>query len=423
MHLLTSPFPSDKMMATGTGTEKTVVHTTCRLRERVRSRRKHSIGRSGHISVKEGANLSLDFMTGFTIFIIAFIYVATLIPGLLLNLQNTNIDYNAVAYRTGVILTEDSGSPVSWENPALYTDYFIQNGATGTRLGLALSSTTPNVLSFQKINRFYCSTLLAYPGDYRSKAVFGDYPYLFNISLQITGENTTRAVGDVVPDEYGYIRRVVKVKGFSNVTIGQQVITNLNMVSTDNVTIHNFLVQFNSTDLLANSSNPACKSPLYQINPWQDQMVVNLTDLQKTMGNANTNASLVSLTILAAQQSQPFPVPVAVTKAKFNSATNMTGLIPPLFLYVDGNSTPVTTLPVNVSSNLSLFLSPGYFYNMGYNTANQQDMQTQMYVEYTFQLTQPDHYLNNTVSGSFPYTYSDVTPASLNDGVMEIEVW
>ncbi|MGB7788305.1 hypothetical protein [Methanoregula sp.] len=362
-------------------------------------------------------------MTGFTIFIIAFIYVATLIPGLLLNLQNTNIDYNAVAYRTGVILTEDSGSPVSWENPALYTDYFIQNGATGTRLGLALSSTTPNVLSFQKINRFYCSTLLAYPGDYRSKAVFGDYPYLFNISLQITGENTTRAVGDVVPDEYGYIRRVVKVKGFSNVTIGQQVITNLNMVSTDNVTIHNFLVQFNSTDLLANSSNPACKSPLYQINPWQDQMVVNLTDLQKTMGNANTNASLVSLTILAAQQSQPFPVPVAVTKAKFNSATNMTGLIPPLFLYVDGNSTPVTTLPVNVSSNLSLFLSPGYFYNMGYNTANQQDMQTQMYVEYTFQLTQPDHYLNNTVSGSFPYTYSDVTPASLNDGVMEIEVW
>src|SRR5208337_5431024 len=119
---------------------------------------------------------------------------------------------------------------VSWENPALYTDYFIQNGATGTRLGLALSSTTPIVLSFQKINRFYCSTLLAYPGDYRSKAVFGDYPYLFNISLQITGENTTRVVGDVVPDEYGYIRRVVEVKGFSNVTIGQQVITNLNMI-------------------------------------------------------------------------------------------------------------------------------------------------------------------------------------------------
>ena len=44
---------------------------------------------------REGANLSLDFLVGFTVFIIAFIYVATLIPGLLLDLQNKNIDYNA----------------------------------------------------------------------------------------------------------------------------------------------------------------------------------------------------------------------------------------------------------------------------------------------------------------------------------------
>ena len=387
------------------------------------SRRKCSHGTGDHLPERERANLSLDFLTGFTVFIIAFIYVATLVPGLLLDLQNTNIDYNAVAYRTGVILTEDPGSPNTWENPAVYSDYFIQNGATGTRLGLALSSTTPNVLSLQKINRFYCSTLLTYPGDYRSRAVFGDYPYLFNVSLQITGENATRVVGDILPDEYGYIRRVVKVRGYSNVTIGQQVITNMNMNSTDNVTIHNFLVQFNSTDLLANTSNPACKNPLYQINPWQDQMVVNLTDLNTTLGNRTTNASLVSLTILRAQQSQPFPLPSAVTTAKFDSTANLTGLVPPLFLYADGNSTPVTTLPVNVSSNISLVLSPGYFYNMGYNSATQQDLQTQMYVEYTFQLTQPDHYLNNTVSGAFPYTYSYVTPPALHDGIMEIAVW
>jgi hypothetical protein len=216
----------------------------------------------------------------------------------------------------------------------------------------------------------------------------------------------------------------VEVKGYSNVTIGQQVITYLNMTSWDNVTTHNFLVQFNSTDLLANASNPACYNPVYQINPWQDQMVINLTDLQTTTKKLGTTANLTSLTILRAQQSQPFPLPTAITTAKFDKSTNLTGLVPPLYLYVDGNSTPVTTLPINVTSNVSLVISPGYFYNMGYNSANQLDAQTQMYVEYTFELSQPDHFLNNTVSGTFfQYTYSNVTPPALNNGVMEIAVW
>jgi hypothetical protein len=369
--------------------------------------------------VKEGANLSLDFLAGFTVFIIAFIYVATLIPGFLLDLQNKNVDYNAVAYRTGVILTEDPGSPVSWENPAAYSDYFIQTN--NIRFGLALSKDTPDVLSIQKINRFYCTTF-SYPTDYQSRAVFGDYHYLFNISLQIAGENETRSIGDVIPDEYGYIRRVVKVKNPSNVTIGLPVINALNMKSTDNVTTHPFTVLFNSTDLLDNTSNPACTNPLYQINPWQDQLMVNLTDLQETMGNASTNASLVRLDILRAQQSQPYPNP-AISTVEFFDNTNPPGGIPPLFLYTDGNSTPVATLPVNVVDNVSLILSPGFFYNMGYNTNNQLDQQTQMYVKYTFQLSQNDTYLNNTVSGPFSYTYNEVTPSTLNDGVMEIAVW
>ena len=37
--------------------------------------------------IDDTANLSIDFLAGFTIFMIAFIYVATLIPGLLLGLQ------------------------------------------------------------------------------------------------------------------------------------------------------------------------------------------------------------------------------------------------------------------------------------------------------------------------------------------------
>ena len=203
--------------------------------------------------IDDTANLSIDFLVGFTIFIVAFIYVATLIPGLMLGLQSNTIDYNAVAYRTGVILVEDPGSPVSWENNGIYSDNYIQTN--GIRFGLALSKDTPNILSQQKLNRFFCSTFV-YPEDYRSRAVFGNYPYLFNISLQIAGNTITQSIGDVLPDGYGYVRRVVQLKGWSNATIGSSTIQALNYDNKTNVTTHSFFIQINSTDLLNNATNP-----------------------------------------------------------------------------------------------------------------------------------------------------------------------
>ena len=67
--------------------------------------------------IDDTANLSIDFLAGFTIFMIAFIYVATLIPGLLLGLQGSTIDYSGVAYRTGVILVGDPGAPLILGEP------------------------------------------------------------------------------------------------------------------------------------------------------------------------------------------------------------------------------------------------------------------------------------------------------------------
>ena len=55
---------------------------------------------------------SIDFLAGFTIFMVAFIWVATMVPGLFIGIQSYTIDYDAVAYRTGVILAEDPGQPV-----------------------------------------------------------------------------------------------------------------------------------------------------------------------------------------------------------------------------------------------------------------------------------------------------------------------
>ena len=98
----------------------------------------------------EAGNLSLDFLVGFTIFLLAFIWVATMVSGIMVNLQSSHIDYDAVAYRTGVILVEDPGSQASpsWE---LYRDsqkYEI------SRFGLAVSKDAPGLLSQDKINRF-----------------------------------------------------------------------------------------------------------------------------------------------------------------------------------------------------------------------------------------------------------------------------
>jgi len=65
----------------------------------------------------ETGTLSIDFLAGFTIFLLALIWVLSMIPGLLIGLQSYTIDYDAVAYRTGVILVEDPGWPASpgWE--------------------------------------------------------------------------------------------------------------------------------------------------------------------------------------------------------------------------------------------------------------------------------------------------------------------
>jgi hypothetical protein len=172
--------------------------------------------------------LSVDFLVGFTIFMVAFIWVATLVPNLLLGVSAHGIDFDAVAYRTGVILAEDPGATV----PIVTTPWEFEKDsgkANIERFGLAVSKDTPNILSATKVNRFFCTTAFLYPDDYRKKVIFGDYPYRFNISLQVAGESNTSYVGDILPgsnygfvsgSNYGYIRREVKVTHFSNAQQG-----------------------------------------------------------------------------------------------------------------------------------------------------------------------------------------------------------
>lgn len=175
--------------------------------------------------VDDSGILSLDFIVGFTIFMISFIIVATMISGLLVGLQAKTIDYDAVAYRTGVILVEDPGYAY---NPA--------GGPTGTnttgwefldpsnkedvkRFGLAISKDTPNILSPLKIDRFFNPYFGMSPEDYRSRLIFGDYPYRFNVTISSNTSispyylpNWNYSYGDIPPPEASSIRRIVKIK-------------------------------------------------------------------------------------------------------------------------------------------------------------------------------------------------------------------
>ncbi len=163
--------------------------------------------------------LSVDFLAGFTIFILALIMVINMVPGIMIGLESQNIDYDAVAYRTAVILVEDPGWPANppWE---LEDEYHKDDIA---RLGLAVSDNTPNVLSRSKIERFFNTSFFT-EEEYGQKVIFADMPYApyaYNIALRIEGDPVDHTpLGDPVPERsYGYIRRLVKVKGLHSADV------------------------------------------------------------------------------------------------------------------------------------------------------------------------------------------------------------
>jgi hypothetical protein len=357
--------------------------------------------------------MSVDFLVGFTIFIIAFIWIATMVPGLFIGLQTRSIDYDAVAYRTGVILVEDPGASSiiaagqPWET--------ITDKRDIIRFGLAVSKDTPRILDQNKVNRFFNQTDFSYPDDYQSRVIFGDYPYRFNISLKIVGEDTLRSVGDVVPEnyQYGYIRRDVKIKSLSNTTIGKTIITEHNFHNSDNVTLNQFSIVINSSHLLSGkvgeNSDPS-GDIAYRINPNWDRIMINITDLEETRN------------ILA--HPSP-PTKVCLTEVKFSEShendVNLYSFTIPLafenFTYVNW-SPRAEKLPVEImDSNVSLVFEPGFFSGT--------DKYGAIYLNLTFELDPPQQYLNNTHTRPFDYNYNpaNVTQPALTDAVMEVAVW
>jgi len=173
----------------------------------------------------DSGQLSLDFLVGFTIFLVGFIFSITMASGILVGLMSKTIDYDAVAYRTGVILVEDSGvglDRVSLNITKNWED-IEQEWVIGYvyRAGLAVSKRYPGVLFERKIDR-----LVELDGIFRDefiheKVLFdsanspGAYLYRYNITLSVIGDPDKRwMIGDSIPQNKatGYIKRMVKIK-------------------------------------------------------------------------------------------------------------------------------------------------------------------------------------------------------------------
>ena len=373
--------------------------------------------------------LSVDFLAGFTIFLITFIWVATLVPNLFLGFSSQGIDYDAVAYRTGVILAEDPGASTSlvlgpWQSQP--------SPVTIARFGLAVSKDTPDVLDENKVDRFFCLTEFSYPSDYQQRAIFGNYPYQFNISLTMAGQNQTRSIGDIVPPNYGYIRRDVKVKSSSNMSVSQSTVVLYHYNNTENATLNQFSVEINSLNLVSGNYRSTIVDPvhdnLYRINPNLDKITINFTDLDQSpprvaalpVGAACTDVNLSSIKFYQMHYGDPFLYQLTATK--YTSYQNVS-------IYADGSATPAIP-PVNIWKNMSVVFDPGLFSETDSNGA--------IFVNFTFG-TNPScsypgmphpvsmmQFLNNTPSrGAYQYDYNaaNVTQPVLKDAVLEVAVW
>ena len=344
---------------------------------------------------EDSGALSIDFIVGFTIFLIAFIWVLSLVPGLLINLQGFTIDYDAVTYRTGVILIEDPGWP---QNPTSPWESQIDPNAV-KRFGLAISRDTPNILSEEKVDRFFCTTAFVYPDDYQEKAIFGDYPYRFNISLRDVERNVIRSKGYVLPEGYGYNRRLVKIKGGSNATINGTMFK----AGNQNVTSHQFSIRIDPPTLYSNMTDLS-----YRIDPAREPIVINITNLAVM----NNNITLTGITVAS---NNP------ISALEYSSSGNT--------LYLDNmikNSSNTTEkFPQHVTDNISITFSPRYFREDVWGGVFDNQYYQPVSVNLSFRLGNGSSFFNNSLSSPFEYNYDpkNVTQPRLRDAVVEVAVW
>jgi hypothetical protein len=393
----------------------------------------------------DSGNLSIDFLAGFTIFIIAFIWVVSLVPGLLIDLQGYTIDYDAVAYRTGVILVEDPGvtGPTTGQVPS----WEVHEGDVA-RFGLAVSRADPNILAYDKVNRFFDNTEFTYPDDYQNKAVFGTYR--FNVSLHyLDTAEPEKSVGSPVNpltgDDsfgFGYIRRFVKVKTVPAITINGNTYSDLveeGYINGDKYNAtrkHLVTVVLNNTELTSEISR--VRDPAYQVIPGRDSFYINFTNLKDALWS-NTSPERIKL-------DNCFDI-----KLKKDSIYISDGTPPNIYINTiiiknnDGSDEHPVTLSVTPETVSDKSVSiPWNTASAGRDLIDWESQKITVNVNFALEPKLPQcaecpladekfcygsRFLNTTVVSlgdnpfNFNYTASRVTQPELKDAMLEVAVW
>ncbi|SDK44085.1 hypothetical protein [Methanoculleus thermophilus] len=340
----------------------------------------------------EDGVMSLDFLAGFTIFLLALIMVVSMVPGLLAGLGSSSIDYDAVAYRTGVILAEDPGWPAypPWE--------MAGNPDEIERMGFSVSRETPNVLLSTKIERFFDSGFTA--GDYRSKAIFGDYPYSYNISIRSLDGAYQNSTGEPLPPGHGYIRRVVKIKEPGAAVIDGSLAPRylIPVAERQNTTTREFTVRLDLRELLDPSIGPA-----YRIDPRTEPVSVTIRDFDAYLNGTASDATLTSVRFWKMDTARPNPrftlIPFSYEAMDPNIYT----------LRIDGEGCNLTpNRPV--TSSISFVLKPEAISRF---TLDQNSI---LDIRFTF-----DNKTN--IGGTYLYNYENATPPPLKPAVLEVAIW
>jgi hypothetical protein len=413
---------------------------------------------------RDSGQLPVDFLVGFTIFILSLITVANFVPSLLVGLQRTTgIDYDAVAYRTGVVLVEDPGQPAGELHlgvhpvvPPAHPEWDLQTLAEKefvSRFGLAITRDTPNILSINKIERFF-NTSFFNDTDYRNKMLFSTYQYGFNITLQNispmkAGEypnGLKRMIGQPYPAGYGYIRRYVVIKQNSDADINLSTFwIPQAFIATreDQVDLHyiagddphqKFTIRLDK-DILYNKG---IDTPL-KIDLQREPLSIRITNLSSCLNNtaynlrtgqpdyiANSSAQWAQNTApmyIAAGEFLP-PITANLTAVDFGTPeipTLWTNFIRNVNLTVDRDqpggyghvdwANPLGKIPVKDTIELYLPYLDTYFFNDG----------STMVITFTFQNTIP----HTLATGTYWYDYNprNVTQPVLSTGMLEVGIW
>jgi hypothetical protein len=352
---------------------------------------------------RENGVLSVDFLIGFSIFLLALIMILTMIPGIFAGLDSAQIDYDAVAYRTSVILCEDPGWPADeelWE--FMDTDHKDEID----RLGLAISSTSPNILSKEKTKAFFNENenLVLDDDDYHSKVLFGEIPYYYNISLKI-GDDPVNTTGNIASDSsYGYMRRLVKLKepGYAMINSGEFNKTNTTITALNPYVYTGFSVTFDYAELQNKSVDDA-----YRFMLQNEPASITIYNF-----NSSLNRSDISNVTLTKIRFKKDGTDVPMVYSAYHNDTYR--------FFIDGiQNTMQGPFEISDANELKFEIYPPLMFSDEIGTS------LSVVFNMTYEYVPDESMKHYYISGDIPYGYNKdyMTEPYLREGVLEVMIW